>query len=119
MSSPPVLVDPQIQQSNPFPGGSHLVLRLMDGTSLSLQIIKPFRLFTKSQVFLVRPNQPGTVFHLNQSLKYSILVTLMIGSHHLNPTCLLDCAHLRQRLKQHIVDRKLRKENAQMISRWI
>ena len=51
MSPPTVLVDPQ---SNPFPGGSHLVLRLSDGL-LTLQIIKPFLPFTKSQVFLVRP----------------------------------------------------------------
>ena len=48
--SPPV--DPQ---TNPFPGGSRLVVRLTDETSLSLQIIKPFLPFTKSQVFLVRP----------------------------------------------------------------
>ena len=34
---------------------SHLVLGLADGTSLSLQIIKPFLPFTKSQVFLVCP----------------------------------------------------------------
>jgi hypothetical protein len=33
----------------------HFVLRLIDGTSLSLQIMKPFLLFTKSQVFFVRP----------------------------------------------------------------
>ena len=38
-----------------FPGGSHLVLGLADGTSLSLQIIKPFLPFTKSQFFLVCP----------------------------------------------------------------
>ena len=31
-----------------------ILLRLIDGTSLSLQIIKPFLPFTKSQVFLVR-----------------------------------------------------------------
>jgi len=55
MSPTTVLVDPQIQQSNPFSTFSHLVLRLTDGTSLSLQIIKPFLPFTKSQVFLVRP----------------------------------------------------------------
>jgi serine/threonine protein kinase len=35
------------------------LLRLTDGTSLSLQIIKPFLPFTKSQVFLVRPEPPG------------------------------------------------------------
>jgi len=50
-----VPLDSQIQQSNPFPGGSHLVVRLTDGTLLSLQIIKPFLPFTKSQVYLVRP----------------------------------------------------------------
>ena len=59
MSLTTVLVDPQIQRSNPFSTVSHLVLRLTDGTSLSLQIIKPFLPFTKSQVFLVRPEPPG------------------------------------------------------------
>ena len=59
MSPPTVLIDPQMQQSNPFPGGSHLILRLTDGTSLSLQIIKPFLPFTKSQVFLVHPEPVG------------------------------------------------------------
>ena len=54
MSSATALVDPIIQRSNLFPAGSHLVLRLTDGTSLSLHIVKPFLPFTKSQVFHVR-----------------------------------------------------------------
>jgi serine/threonine protein kinase len=50
-------VDAQIQleEPNPYPVGSHVALRLTDGTLLSLQIIKPFLPFTKSQVYLVRP----------------------------------------------------------------
>ena len=60
MSPTTVFVDPQTQRSNPFPTSSHLVLRLTDGTSLSLQIIKPFLPFTKSQVFLVRPEPAGS-----------------------------------------------------------
>ena len=59
MSPITVLVDPQVQQSNPSSTVSHLVLRVADGTSLSLRIIKPFLPFTKSQVFLIRPESAG------------------------------------------------------------
>jgi serine/threonine protein kinase len=39
----------------PTPAGSYLSLRLSDETHLSLQVIKRFLPFTKSQVYLVRP----------------------------------------------------------------
>jgi len=47
-----------MQEPNPFPVGSHVAMRLTDGTPLSLQIIKPFLPFTKSLVYLVRPETP-------------------------------------------------------------
>jgi len=50
---------PPIQESNPFPVGSHVAMRLTDGTPLSLQIIKPFLPFTKSLVYFVRPETPS------------------------------------------------------------
>jgi len=50
---------PPMQESNPFPVGSHVAMRLTDGTPLSLQIIKPFLPFTKSLVYLVRPESPS------------------------------------------------------------
>ena len=50
---------PPIQDSNPFPVGSHIAMRLTDGTPLSLQIIKPFLPFTKSLVYFVRPETPS------------------------------------------------------------
>ena len=50
---------PLMQESNPFPVGSHVAMRLTDGTPLSLQIIKPFLPFTKSLVYLVRPETPS------------------------------------------------------------
>ena len=53
MSQPPMQ-----EESNPFPAGSHVAMRLTDGTLLSLQIIKPFLPFTKSLVYLVRPETP-------------------------------------------------------------
>ncbi|KIM41968.1 hypothetical protein M413DRAFT_37144, partial [Hebeloma cylindrosporum] len=40
---------------NPFPPGSRIDMRLANGEFLSLQVIEPFLPFTKSQVFLVRP----------------------------------------------------------------
>ena len=44
-----------LPEPNPFPVGSHVELQLTDGTSLSLQIIKPFLPFTKSLVYIARP----------------------------------------------------------------
>jgi len=49
---------PPMQESNPFPVGSRVAMRLTDGTPLSLQILKPFLPFTKSLVYLVRPETP-------------------------------------------------------------
>ncbi|EDR05101.1 uncharacterized protein LACBIDRAFT_330225 [Laccaria bicolor S238N-H82] len=43
-----------------YPAGSRITLRLTDGTSLSLQVNKPFLPFTKSQVYLVSPSEPST-----------------------------------------------------------
>ena len=46
---------PPIPESNPFPAGSRVEFQLTDGDPLSLQIIKPFLPFTKSLVYLARP----------------------------------------------------------------
>ncbi|EDR04981.1 uncharacterized protein LACBIDRAFT_330220 [Laccaria bicolor S238N-H82] len=43
-----------------YPAGSHITLCLTDGTSLSLQVNKPFLPFTKSQVYLASPSEPST-----------------------------------------------------------
>ena len=46
---------PPIPESNPFPVGSRVELQLTEGKPLSLQIIKLFLSFTKSLVYLARP----------------------------------------------------------------
>ncbi|KIM36041.1 hypothetical protein M413DRAFT_49101, partial [Hebeloma cylindrosporum] len=40
---------------NAFPVGAHVVLRRTDGTTLSLEIVRPFLPFTKCLVYVVRP----------------------------------------------------------------
>ena len=47
-----------ITPHSPYPAGSRITLRLTDGTSLSLEVNKPFLPFTKSQVYLVSPSEP-------------------------------------------------------------
>ncbi|KIM37669.1 hypothetical protein M413DRAFT_77002 [Hebeloma cylindrosporum] len=54
---------------NHFPAGTHLVLLLIDGTFHSLQVIEAFQPFTKSQVFLVRPEPASRGLPLELVLK--------------------------------------------------
>ena len=110
---------PQIQlESNLFPGGSHLVLGLADGTSLSLQIIKPFLPFTKSQFFLVCPGHGnGLPSELILKVYDPCYLDDRIPPPKSNLPSRLWTLKAETRPKQHIIDRKLRKENVQMISR--